>query len=108
VAILDEISSEPPHLPGKPAPLTCSESDRERARRKRAQEGRQEGREGDSERVRRRPSDDDDGSTKREPVKSDTEGESDTDKQERHAKQEYATLWMGVAGAVDLLSFPRR
>jgi hypothetical protein len=105
VPIRDEISSEPPHLPGKPAPLTCSESDRERARRKRTQEARQESREDDSEHVRRRASDDD-SSTKSEPVKSDTEGEGDTDKPKRHAKQEYATLWLGVAGAVDLLSFP--
>jgi len=94
VPIRDDISSEAPHLPGKPAPRTCTDSGEPIARKKEreapVERERERGGEGEGE-----------GSTKRE---DDSEREAETPK--RHAGPAYARLWLGIAGAVDFLNFP--
>jgi hypothetical protein len=85
VPIRDQISAEAPHLPGKPAPRACEEGEREPERPPPTPHER------DSE------------------TENDNESEAEPDKSEKtksSGETGYASLWVGFAGALDLLSMP--
>ncbi len=95
VPIRDEISADPPHLPGRPAPGVCQDLDAEsaHARPTAAPERPTEGKEATEAAVA-----DETGDA--------AEPRVDAEKRSSGGEAPYARLWLGLAGTVDFMSMP--